>query len=72
MLQHLAARLFGTPLLVQRAKLDVILAVLAERLPLAGPDPQLAPPLPRSARSASESSSGGALGGPPPRLLALR
>lgn len=53
MLQHLAARLFGTPLLVQRAKLDVILAVLAERLPLAGPDPQLAPPLPRSPNPAA-------------------
>ena len=48
MFPHLAARLFGTPLLVQRAKLDVILAVLAERLPLAGPDAQLAPPLPRA------------------------
>jgi len=28
MLPHLASRLLGTPLLVHRAKLDVILAVL--------------------------------------------
>jgi len=48
MLPHLAARLFGTPLLVQRAKLDVILAVLSERLHLAAPDVELAPPLPRA------------------------
>ena len=48
MLPHLAARLFGTPLLVQRDKLDVILAVLSERLHLAAPDVELAPPLPRA------------------------
>lgn len=34
MLPHLAARLFGTPLLIQRAKLDVILSVLGPRLGL--------------------------------------
>ena len=49
MLPHLAARLFGTPLLVQRAKLDVILAVLCERLHLAAPEVELAPPRPRPA-----------------------
>lgn len=31
-LPHLAARLFGTPLLIHRAKLDVILAVLGSRV----------------------------------------
>ena len=47
MLPHLAARLFGTPLLVHRAKLDVILAVLGERLNLAAPHADLAIPVPR-------------------------
>ncbi len=47
MLPHLAARLFGTPLLVHRAKLDVILAVLGERLNLAAPAADLAIPVPR-------------------------
>ncbi len=46
-LTHLAARLFGTPLLVHRAKLDVILAVLGERLNLAAPQADLAIPVPR-------------------------
>ena len=46
-LPHLAARLFGTPLLVHRAKLDVILAVLGERLNLAAPQADLAIPVPR-------------------------
>jgi ClpP class serine protease len=45
MLPHLAARLFGTPLLVHRAKLDVILSALGPRLglgdsaPIALPEP---------------------------------
>jgi signal peptide peptidase SppA len=45
MLPHLAARLFGTPLLVHRAKLDVILSALGPRLglgeltPIAIPEP---------------------------------
>ena len=47
MLPHLASRLFGTPLLVHRAKLDVILAVLGERLNLAAPAADLAIPVPR-------------------------
>ena len=46
-LPHLAARLFGTPLLVHRAKLDVILAVLGERLNLAAPHADLAISVPR-------------------------
>ncbi|WP_240127018.1 S49 family peptidase [Thermomonas alba] len=53
MLPHLAARLFGTPLLVQRAKLDVILAVLAERMALAPPSAELAPPLPKASNPAA-------------------
>ncbi len=44
MLPHLASRLFGTPLLVHRAKLDVILAVMGERLGLAVPSVDLALP----------------------------
>ena len=47
MLPHLASRLFGTPLLVHRAKLDVILAVLGERLNLSLPATELAVPPPR-------------------------
>ncbi|MFZ5555119.1 MAG: S49 family peptidase, partial [Pseudomonadota bacterium] len=57
MLPHLASRLFGTPLLVQRAKLDLILAVLSERLHLAAPDVELAPPLPRAPNPAASASS---------------
>lgn len=57
MLPHLASRLFGTPLLVQRAKLDVILAVLSERLHLAAPDVALAPPLPRAPNPSAFPSS---------------
>jgi len=34
LLPHLAARLFGTPLLIARPKLEVILAVLVPRLGL--------------------------------------
>ena len=49
MLPHLASRLFGTPLLVHRAKLDVILAVLGERLTIQVPQVDLALPSPRSA-----------------------
>ena len=47
MLPHLASRLFGTPLLVHRAKLDVILAVMGERLGLATPSVDLALPVPK-------------------------
>lgn len=52
MLPHLASRLFGTPLLVHRAKLDVILAVMGERLGVAPPLADLALPVPKSATPA--------------------
>jgi len=48
MLPHLASRLFGTPLLVHRAKLDVILSALGPRFglgdlpPVERPEPQAA------------------------------
>lgn len=48
MLPHLASRLFGTPLLVHRAKLDVILAVLGDRMNIQPPTADLALPGPRS------------------------
>jgi capsid assembly protease len=37
-LPHIASRLFGTPLLVARPKLDVILGVLGPRLSGGSPD----------------------------------
>jgi len=37
MLTHLASRIFGTPLLVHRSKLDVILAALSDRIGIAAP-----------------------------------
>ena len=55
MLPHLASRLFGTPLLVHRAKLDVILAVLGERLNLQAPVAELALPPPRSTHAGAPS-----------------
>lgn len=51
MLPHLASRIFGTPLLVHRAKLDVILAVLSDRIGIAAPQADLALPSPRSSPS---------------------
>jgi signal peptide peptidase SppA len=48
MLPHLASRLFGTPLLVHRAKLDVILAVLGDRLNIQPPATDMALPGPRN------------------------
>lgn len=48
MLPHLASRLFGTPLLVHRAKLDVILAVLGHRLDIQVPAADLTLPPPRA------------------------
>ena len=48
MLPHLASRMFGTPLLVHRAKLDVILAVLGDRLNIQPPAADLALPGPRT------------------------
>jgi len=44
--------LFGTPLLIQRAKLDVILAVLSDRIGISAPPVDLAVPAPRSVPSA--------------------
>lgn len=55
LLPHLASRLYGTPLLVARSKLEIILAVLGERV--GWPVPQAAPPNPHAALPA-----------PPPRL----
>lgn len=50
-LPYLAARVFNTPLLIQRAKLDVILNVLAPKFELqTGPPPQLGPPQPAPSR----------------------
>ena len=51
MLPHLASRLFGTPLLVHRAKLDVILAVLGDRLNIQAPQVDLALPSSRPAQT---------------------
>ncbi|MBT2748351.1 MULTISPECIES: S49 family peptidase [unclassified Lysobacter] len=49
-LPHLAARVFNTPLLIQRAKLDVILSVLGPRFELQTvPPPQMGPPGPNAA-----------------------
>jgi signal peptide peptidase SppA len=48
-LPHLASKIFGTPLLIHRAKLDVILAVLGERMNIQAPDVELALPAPRAA-----------------------
>lgn len=50
MLPYLASRLFGTPLLVHRAKLDVILTVLGDRLGIQTPTVELALPSARTAR----------------------
>ena len=43
-LPHLASRLYGTPLLLARSKLDIILAVLGDRI--GWPEPQSALPIP--------------------------
>lgn len=48
---HLASRLFGTPLLIARSKLDVILAVLGPRLGLLESEAKAALPPARSAAS---------------------
>lgn len=55
LLQHLASRLYGTPLLVARSKLDIILSVLGERIDW--PERQLAVPLPPP-RAQTEASPG--------------
>ena len=48
MLPHLATRLYNTPLLIQRAKLDAILAVLGDRVGWKGPEAAVPVPAPRS------------------------
>lgn len=44
LLPHLASRLYGTPLLVARSKLEIIMAVLGKRV--GWPEPQAAVPMP--------------------------
>ncbi len=62
MLPHLACRLFGTPLLIQRAKLDVILNVLAPRLNVAAKAEAhpltAALPLPKTAMPPAQAGAG--------------
>lgn len=48
MLPHLAARLYGTPLLIARPKLEVILAVLGARIGLPAADAPVPAPMPRT------------------------
>jgi signal peptide peptidase SppA len=45
---HLASRLYGTPLLLARAKLDILLAVLGERIGWPEPHAAVALPTPRA------------------------
>ncbi|HRD86687.1 MAG TPA: S49 family peptidase [Accumulibacter sp.] len=47
-LPHLASRLYGTPLLLARAKLDILLAVLGDRIGWPEPHTALAIPPPRT------------------------
>lgn len=54
-LPHLAARVFNTPLLIQRAKLDVIVSVLTPKFELQTlPPPQMGPPPAAPPRLADE------------------
>ena len=55
-LVHLASRLYGTPLLIARPKLDVILSVLGSRIGL--PDLDMAMPLPTPRQSATSGQAG--------------
>ena len=52
-LAHLAARLYGTPLLIARPKLDVILSVLGTRIGWPEPGAALPAPAPRPAAAAA-------------------
>ena len=54
-LAHIASRLYGTPLLIARPKLDVILSVLGNRIEW--PEPNAAIPVPM-ARTPSAAPSG--------------
>ena len=51
-LPHLASRLYGTPLLVARSKLDIILSVLGERIHWPEPQSALSTPVTRNQSSA--------------------
>ena len=53
-LPHVAARVLNTPLLIQRAKLDVILSVLAPKFELQTVPLQMAPPTSQPPRLADE------------------
>ncbi len=55
-LVHLASRLYGTPLLIARPKLDVILSVLGSRIGL--PDLDMAIPLPMPRQSTTSGQAG--------------
>lgn len=55
-LVHLASRLYGTPLLIARPKLDVILSVLGSRIGL--PDLDMAMPLPMPRQNATSGQAG--------------
>lgn len=55
LLPHMAARIFGAPLLIHRPKLEVILAVLGPRIGLTESDAAIPSPVTRS----SPASSGG-------------
>lgn len=55
-LVHLASRLYGTPLLIARPKLDVILSVLGSRIGLH--DLDMAMPLPMPRKSATSGQAG--------------
>lgn len=55
-LVHLASRLYGTPLLIARPKLDVILSVLGSRIGL--PDLDMAMPLPMPRQNATSAQAG--------------
>jgi signal peptide peptidase SppA len=58
LLPHLASRLYGTPLLVARSKLDIILAVLGARIGWPEPKPDFsALPSPRTQPQAAPSPS---------------
>ena len=53
LLSHLASRLIGTPLLIARPKLDVILSVLGSRIGLPEMDMALPMPAPKTAHASS-------------------
>lgn len=58
MLSHLAAHLYGTPLMIHRVKLDTILSVLGQRIGLSSPDVMPAVDLKEIAQANPVSTSG--------------